>query len=155
MIVDLVRNDLTRICVPASVHVPTLFGVETYASVQQLVSTVRGTLRPGADAVDAVRALFPGGSMTGAPKRSAVEILDRLEQRARGLYAGAFGYFGFDGAVDLAMVIRSIVITPEGASIGTGGGITALSVAAEEVEETRIKARALLAVLGAEMPAPE
>jgi para-aminobenzoate synthetase component 1 len=117
--------------------------------VHQLVSTVRGTLGPGLDAVDAVAACFPAGSMTGAPKRSATELLDRLEGRARGIYAGAFGYLGLDGRVDLAMVIRSIVIDDRGATVGAGGGITALSVPADEVEEMHLKAAALLAVLGA------
>jgi anthranilate/para-aminobenzoate synthase component I len=87
--------------------------------------------------------------MTGAPKRSAMTILHELEAGPRGVYSGAFGYLGIDGSADLAMVIRSIVLTPSGASIGTGGGITALSVADEEIEETRVKARALLAVLDA------
>jgi para-aminobenzoate synthetase component 1 len=149
MIVDLMRNDIGRVSALGSVGVPSLFAVESYRHVHQLVSTVRGTLAPGLDAVDAVAACFPAGSMTGAPKRSATEILDRLERRARGVYAGAFGYFGLDGRVDLAMVIRSIVIDQRGATIGTGGGITALSVPADEVEEMHLKAAALLAVLGA------
>jgi anthranilate/para-aminobenzoate synthase component I len=125
-------------------------GVESYAQVHQLVSTVRGELADGLTAVDAIAACFPAGSMTGAPKRSATDILDRIEHRARGIYAGAFGYLGFDGAVDLAMVIRSIVIDSDGATIGTGGGITALSVPAEELAEAKLKAAALLAVLEAE-----
>ena len=87
--------------------------------------------------------------MTGAPKHSAMSILHDLEQGPRGVYSGAFGRLGLDGSADLAMVIRSIVLTPTGASIGTGGGITALSDPDEEIEETRVKARALLAVLGA------
>src|SRR5690606_16078164 len=99
--------------------------------------------------VDVIRSCFPAGSMTGAPKRSAVSILSRLEARSRGVYSGAFGYLGFDGRVDLAMTIRSIVIDAAGATIGTGGGITALSDPAEEVEETRLKAAALLDALGA------
>lgn len=153
MIVDLMRNDLSRVCATGSVTVPSLMAVESYPHVHQLVSTVRGRLRPGLDAVDAVNACFPAGSMAGAPKRSASRILDRLEGRPRGVYSGAFGYFGLDGRVDLAMVIRSIVLDPQGATIGTGGGITALSVPLEELDEVRLKAAALLAVLGATTPA--
>lgn len=148
MIVDLVRNDMSRVCEVGSVRVPALLQVESYAQVHQLVSTVRGTLLPEFDAIDAVTACFPAGSMTGAPKLSAVRILDELEHRARGMYAGAWGYFGLDGSVDLAMTIRSIVLDRDGVSIGTGGGITALSVPSEELEETRIKSAALLRALG-------
>lgn len=149
MIVDLMRNDLGKISRLGSVGVSRLLAVESYAHVHQLVSTIESQLAAGLSGVDAVEASFPAGSMTGAPKISAMRILDGLEQGPRGIYSGAFGYFGQDGAVDLAMVIRSIVLDAAGASIGTGGGITALSVAAEEVEETQIKAAALLAVLGA------
>jgi anthranilate/para-aminobenzoate synthase component I len=155
MIVDLMRNDLGRIAELGSVSVPNLLEVEEYAHVHQLVSTVRARLRHPLTALDVVRAAFPAGSMTGAPKRSAMTILHELEGGPRGVYSGAFGYLGVDGGADLAMVIRSIVLTPRGASIGTGGGITALSVADEEVEETRVKARALLAVLGAASDPPE
>lgn len=151
MIVDLMRNDIGRISEVGSVTVPSLLEVETYAQVHQLVSTVRGVLAAGLDPVDAVAACFPAGSMTGAPKHSAVLTLDELEQRPRGIYSGAFGYFGLDGRIDLAMVIRSIVLDADGATIGTGGGITALSVPEEELEEVRIKAAALLRVLGAEI----
>jgi len=147
MIVDLMRNDLGRIAELGSVSVTSLLEVEEYAHVHQLVSTVQARLRHPLTALDVVRAAFPAGSMTGAPKRSAMSILHALEAGPRGVYSGAFGYLGVDGSADLAMVIRSIVLTPSGASIGTGGGITALSVAAEEIEETRVKARALLAVL--------
>jgi para-aminobenzoate synthetase component 1 len=98
--------------------------------------------------VNAVRACFPAGSMTGAPKFSAVTILDRLEHRARGVYAGAFGYFGLDGRVELSMVIRSILLDADGATVGSGGGITVLSVPAEELAEMKLKSSALLAVLG-------
>jgi para-aminobenzoate synthetase component 1 len=122
--------------------------VESYAHVHQLVSTVRGRLREGLSGMDAVVACFPAGSMTGAPKRNATVLLDALENRPRGIYAGAFGYFGLDGRIDLAMVIRSIVIDPHGATVGSGGGITALSDPAEELAEVRLKAAALLAVLG-------
>jgi anthranilate synthase component 1 len=148
MIVDLMRNDIGRIAKVGSVSVTSLMGVESYAQVHQLVSTVQGELADGLTAVDAIEACFPAGSMTGAPKRSATEILDRIEGRARGIYAGAFGYLGFDGAADLAMVIRSIVIDPDGATIGTGGGITALSDPEEELAEAKLKAAALLDVLG-------
>ncbi|MHB1172736.1 MAG: aminodeoxychorismate synthase component I [Lacisediminihabitans sp.] len=149
MIVDLMRNDIARVSAVGSVTVPSLLAVESYAQVHQLVSTVRGQLADGLRPVDAVIACFPAGSMTGAPKSSATEILDRLEQRPRGIYSGAFGYFGRDGRIDLAMVIRSIVLDDRGATVGAGGGITALSVPEDELEEVRLKAAALLAVLGA------
>ncbi len=149
MIVDLMRNDLGRIAELGSVSVPSLLEVEEYAHVHQLVSTVRARIAPPATALDVIQAAFPAGSMTGAPKHSAMTILHELEQGPRGVYSGVFGRLGVDGSADLAMVIRSIVLTPAGASIGTGGGITALSDADEEIEETRVKARALLAVLGA------
>lgn len=149
MIVDLMRNDLGRIAELGSVGVEGLLEVEEYAHVHQLVSTVHARIAAPLTVLDVVRAAFPAGSMTGAPKHSAMAILHGLEQGPRGVYSGAFGYLGVDGGADLAMVIRSIVLTPSGASIGTGGGITALSVPSEEIEETRVKARALLAVLGA------
>lgn len=148
MIVDLMRNDIGKIARLGSVVVSKLLTVESYAHVHQLVSTIEAELADGLSGIDAVEASFPAGSMTGAPKISAMRILDGLEAGPRGIYSGAFGYVGLDGAVDLAMVIRSIVLDAAGARIGTGGGITALSVAAEEIEETQIKARALLAVLG-------
>jgi anthranilate/para-aminobenzoate synthase component I len=148
MIVDLMRNDLGRIARLGSVRVTTLLGLESYATVHQLVSTIEAHLAPGIDSIDVVEACFPAGSMTGAPKLSAMTLLDGLEGGPRGIYAGVFGYFGDDGAIDLAMVIRSIVITAHGVTIGTGGGITALSNPAEEIEETQLKAAALLRALG-------
>jgi len=148
MIVDLMRNDIARVSRVGSVNVPSLLAVESYAQVHQLVSTVRGRLAEGLRPVDAVLACFPAGSMTGAPKSSATAILERLEDRARGIYSGAFGYFGLDGRIDLAMVIRSIVLDRNGATVGSGGGITALSVPEEELDEVKLKATALLAVLG-------
>ena len=155
MIVDLMRNDLGRVAALGSVAVTELLQVESYPHVHQLVSTVEARLAAGLTAVDAVEAAFPAGSMTGAPKSSAMSILAELEGGDRGVYAGAFGYLGDDGTVDLAMVIRSIVLGPAGASIGTGGGITALSVAEEEIEETRIKAAALIDALATSARAPD
>ena len=149
MIVDLMRNDLGRVAELGSVSVSSLLAVESYAQVHQLVSTVEARLPPGVGPIEAIEACFPAGSMTGAPKISAMRILAELEAGPRGIYSGAFGYLALDGSVDLAMVIRSIVLTDAGATIGTGGGITALSVPVDEVEETRIKAAALLAALGA------
>ncbi|OMH36958.1 anthranilate synthase component I family protein [Tersicoccus sp. Bi-70] len=148
MIVDLMRNDLQRVCAVGSVAVPSLWAVESYAQVHQLVSTVQGRLLPGLAAVDAIRSCFPAGSMTGAPKQAAMELLSSLEQRPRGRYAGAFGHLGADGRADLAMTIRSMVIEGETATIGVGGGITALSDPARELAEMELKARALLAALG-------
>jgi anthranilate synthase component 1 len=148
MIVDLMRNDLSGVSEIGSVEVTSLLAVESYAQVHQLVSTVRGQLAHGLDGMDAVTACFPAGSMTGAPKSSAVRILDSLEGNPRGIYSGAFGYFGLDGRIDLAMVIRSIVLSPDGATIGVGGGITAMSDPAEELAEVKLKAAALLKVLG-------
>ncbi|MDQ0743201.1 para-aminobenzoate synthetase component 1 [Clavibacter sp. B3I6] len=149
MIVDLMRNDLSRVCVLGSVRVTSLFDVEAYAQVHQLVSRVEGELAPGVSAVDAVRALFPAGSMTGAPKSAAVGILAALERGPRGIYAGAFGWFGDDGRADLAMVIRSVVVADGRATVGAGGGITASSVPEEELEEVRVKAAPLLAAVRA------
>jgi para-aminobenzoate synthetase component 1 len=143
------RNDLARVCDLGSVTVTELLEIESYAHVHQLVSTVVGQLEAGRSPLDAVEACFPAGSMTGAPKRRATELLDGLERRARGLYAGAFGYVGLDGRVDLAMTIRTIVLDAAGATVGTGGGITALSVPSEELAEAKLKAAALLAALGA------
>lgn len=148
MIVDLMRNDLQRVCAIGSVTVTGLHEVESYRHVHQLVSTVSGRLRPGLDVLDAVEATFPAGSMTGAPKRRAVELLSAFEAAPRGIYSGAFGMLGASGDADLAMVIRSIVVADGVATVGAGGGITALSVPEREVAEMHVKAAALLAALG-------
>jgi anthranilate/para-aminobenzoate synthase component I len=155
MIVDLLRNDLLRTAVPGSVHVERLCAVESYATVHQLVSTVVGRLRAGVSRAAAVRAAFPPGSMTGAPKISAMAIADRLEGAARGVYSGAIGYFSASGAVDLAVTIRSLVVVRDehGAvrsrTLGAGGAVTWSSIAAEEADEVETKTRSVLGGSGA------
>ncbi|MGB3375770.1 MAG: anthranilate synthase component I family protein [Microbacterium sp.] len=153
MIVDLMRNDLSRIGVPGTLVVERLWEVESYPAVHQLVSTVRVRMRDGVTFGDLSDAAFPAGSMTGAPKLSATGILHALERGPRGIYSGCFGHIGLDGRVDLAMVIRSIVVARDGAYVGAGGGITWLSRAEAEVAEVATKARAPLAALGARVPA--
>ena len=147
MIVDLMRNDLGRVCESDSIVVEKLFDIESYATVHQLVSTVTGTLRADQNATSALAACFPAGSMTGAPKIRAVEILKELEAAPREIYSGAFGYLGFDGSADFGMTIRTLVFEGNSASLGVGGGITIDSDPASEFEETMLKSKALLRAL--------
>ncbi|GAB3016975.1 hypothetical protein GCM10027078_05750 [Nocardioides flavus (ex Wang et al. 2016)] len=147
MIVDLLRNDLSLVCEVGSVEVPALMQVESYESVHQLVSTVRGRLRDDVSTVAALRALFPAGSMTGAPKRRTMEVIEEVEATPRGAYAGAFGWISGDGPADLGVVIRSLVTDGSGTWVlGTGGGITVQSDLPEEWAETQWKAERLLRV---------
>jgi para-aminobenzoate synthetase len=149
MIVDLLRNDLSMVCEPGTVTVPVLMDVESYANVHQLVSTVRGHLREGISTVEALRALFPAGSMTGAPKLRTMEVVADVETTPRGVYAGALGWIGGDGRADLGVVIRTLVAHDGAYTFGTGGGITVRSDAASEYDETRWKAARLLRALEA------
>lgn len=145
MIVDLLRNDLSTVSDPASVRVPVLMGVESYSTVHQLVSTVSSRLREGVSAVATARACFPGGSMTGAPKPSTMQIIEGLEGRARGVYSGALGFVSADGSANLSIVIRTLVAHDEGTvTLAAGGAIVADSDPTAEYEEMLTKLRAAL-----------
>ncbi len=147
MIVDLLRNDLSMVCDPGTVEVPVLMEVESYETVHQLVSTVRGRLSDGVTTVGALRSLFPAGSMTGAPKLRTMQIIDQVEDTPRGPYSGAFGWISADGRADLGVVIRSLMTSGDGRYLlGTGGGITVHSDVDEEYAESRWKADRLLRV---------
>ena len=145
MIVDLLRNDLSLVSEPHTVRVPVLMGVESYSTVHQLVSTVSSRLREGISAVAAARACFPGGSMTGAPKPSTMQIIEGLEGRARGVYSGALGFVSTDGSVNLSIVIRTLVAHDDGTvTLAAGGAIVADSDPTAEYEEMLTKLRAAL-----------
>ncbi|MDQ1203692.1 anthranilate synthase component I family protein [Microbacterium sp. SORGH_AS_0862] len=153
MIVDLMRNDLARVCDPATVSVDRLLEVETYPRVHQLVSSVSGVPHPGVTLGEMLKAVFPAGSMTGAPKLSAMTLLHDIEGAPRGAFSGCAGWVGDDGAFDLAMTIRTLVTHPRGAYVGAGGGITWSSEVAAEVAEVALKATAPLRAAGATLPA--
>jgi para-aminobenzoate synthetase component 1 len=147
MIVDLVRNDLSRVCTAESVRVEALCRLERYRYVQHLVSIVAGRLRPGLTPLDALDAAIPGGSVTGAPKHRACEIISQLEGFVRGAYCGSLGYVGFDGTADFNLLIRTFVVGPDSITCAVGGGITASSDPAAEYAETLHKAEGMLRVL--------
>jgi len=147
MIVDLMRNDFSRVCKDGSVRVPALCALETYANVHHLVSTVEGELCEGKTALDLLKAAFPGGSITGAPKIRAMEVIAELEQKPRGIYCGSFGYLGLDGRMDMNISIRTMSIAGGKARFNAGGGIVADSDPQEEYEESLAKASAMRAAL--------
>jgi para-aminobenzoate synthetase component 1 len=150
MIVDLLRNDLSRVCRDASVAVPELCICEAFATVFHLVSTIVGELEPGNSALDLLKASFPGGSITGAPKIRAMEIIAALEPTQRGPYCGTIGYIGFDGTMDSNIVIRTYALSGSTVTFQAGGGIVADSDPAEEYEESLAKARALIDALSSQ-----
>ncbi len=148
MLIDLERNDLGRICEAGSVEVRDFMTVETYAHVHHIVSEVAGTLRPEVSPVAALRAVFPGGTITGCPKVRCMQVIGMLEQRGRGAYTGSIGLLGLDGSADFNILIRTLTIVGRTVSLRAGAGIVADSVPARELEETRVKARGVLAALG-------
>jgi anthranilate/para-aminobenzoate synthase component I len=148
MIVDLLRNDMSQVCAAGSVQVTDLMHVESYPSVHQLITTIEGRLRPDVSTLAALQALFPGGSMTGAPKLRTMQIIEAVESSPRGIYSGAVGWLLDDGSADLGIVIRTLVHRDGRYTLGTGGGITVRSECDDEFAETQWKAARLLAALG-------
>ena len=147
MIVDLERNDLSKVCKNHSVKVKELYCLEEYSTVFHLVATVTGELKENIGAVGCLEACFPSGSITGAPKKRAMEIISKLENKNRGIYTGCMGYFSFDGNADFNILIRTIIKEGNAVSFGVGGGITWLSDEEAEYNETLDKAKALMRVI--------
>jgi len=149
MLIDLERNDLGRVCEPGSVAVEDFMSVETYAHVHHIVSGVAGRLRPGVGPIAALRAVFPGGTITGCPKVRCMQVIGELEREGRGAYTGSIGWIGLDGDADFNILIRTLTVAGGEIRIRAGAGIVADSVPERELEETRVKARGVLAALGA------
>ena len=147
MIVDLLRNDLGKVCVPGSIKVPKPFALESFATVHHLVSTITGTLADNHNAVSLLRACFPGGSITGAPKLRAMEIIEELEPHRRGIYCGSIAYIGFDGKMDSNITIRTLMFSNNKLRFWAGGGIVADSTADDEYQEVHDKAAAILSLI--------
>ena len=148
MIVDLLRNDLSRVCQPGTVKVPVLCGLESYANVHHLVSVVQGDLKPGLSLTNLLAAVFPGGSITGAPKMRAMEVIAELEQTPRGVYCGAIGYLGLNGHCDFNIAIRTVQVSGGVVRVQGGGGITARSQPAAEYDESLTKIARIMSALG-------
>jgi len=143
MLVDLARNDLGRVARPGSVAVTRYMQVERFSHVQHIVSHVEAELRDGCDGLDALRSVFPAGTLSGAPKVRAMQLISELEHERRGVYGGAVGYFGYDGSLDTAIAIRSAVLSNARIHVHSGAGIVAASVAETEFEETEHKSAAI------------
>lgn len=152
MLIDLERNDLGRVCEAGTVRVAELMVIESYAHVHHIVSSVIGQLRADVTPLEAVRAVFPGGTITGCPKYRCMQIIAELEGRGRGAYTGALGYLGRDGALDLNILIRTMTLSANTIELRAGAGIVADSEPARELEETRAKARGMLAVFAGGAP---
>ena len=150
MLIDLERNDLGRVCIPGSIEVDELMTLESYAHVHHIVSNISGHIRPGVSAIDVIRAVFPGGTITGCPKVRCMEILNELENTGRGPYTGSVGYISNNGSMDFNILIRTIFQQGERLHFRAGAGIVADSVPERELAETRHKAKGMLLALGAQ-----